>query len=310
MTVGITFTNGLEAIVITDKRVSGSGRQSDSVDKMGEFNGAGYQGVIFGSGSGSLVESVIQRLDKLKGETPPEFVINIYNHLQDKLTGLITFTTKEEQNKIKRKAKFIADEEAQKQFVQGELARLIEGIDKRIGEHPDFRTEFIVTLYDTATERVANFYINRSYHGEAFAPHHEIGSGADAANLYLSAALQGVDNKKLTAGELLFYVITAYAHANLNEGVGGTPKIAHISERGCKILPVEQSKALTNLSGAYVSRYEPSLTPDIMKKYCRELLAGKKNYFNRIARMLKMTPDSLTTMAVPYSSWQERANSR
>ncbi len=59
MTVGITLTNGLEAVVIADSRVSGYDRQSDSVNKMSVFTGEKYSGVIFGSGNGNFVEDIV-----------------------------------------------------------------------------------------------------------------------------------------------------------------------------------------------------------------------------------------------------------
>ena len=50
MTVGISITNGLEAVVLTDSRGSGANRQSDSLEKMQVLKKAGYHGVMCASG--------------------------------------------------------------------------------------------------------------------------------------------------------------------------------------------------------------------------------------------------------------------
>lgn len=309
MTVGITFTNGIEAIAITDSRVSGNWRQSDSVDKMGEFKRENYHGVLFGAGAGEVIEYALKRLDDYSSQNPEEYVAAFQGGIHQRVTDLLDRHVGAERKKSLWKAQLIPEGPKRELFLEQELGRIIQEYDK-MNEGAVAQTHFILTAYDKAAKKVKHFYIDARRWQEQFTSHHEIGSGADGANLYFAATLQGIDPKTIDAAELLFYVVNAYTQANLNVGVGGTPKIAHVSSKGSRILSVEQARVLTNVSGAYTSRYTPRLTPDRMKKYCGEVLEGKRTSFANIARMLNMTSDSLTTMAIPYSVWQERANSR
>lgn len=308
MTVGITFTNGLEAIVITDSRVSELSRESDSASKMGMFKKDSYHGIVFGSGSAVSVLSIIEELDVVDGNSVEDYAAALHEKLHSHEKKILNLNLQVEHEHIHRKAQLILDEKARAQFIEQEIGKLMQGYEKYRNDSPNLQTNLVITAY--AAERVRLFSINRIQWEERFDAHGEIGSGTDGANLYLGAALQGINTKMLTAGELLFYVVNAYSYATLNIGVGGTPKIAHFSQRSSRILPVEQTRLLTNISSAYTSRYTPTLTPQRMKKYCTDILAGQNVSLSHLAQMLNMTPNSLQTMAIPYSIWQERANSR
>ena len=62
-----------------------------------------------------------------------------------------------------------------------------------------------------------------------FLNHLEIGSGSDGANLYLATRLQGIDTTHLSPEQLAFFVLNAYATSTVNQGVGGSPKLARVS---------------------------------------------------------------------------------
>ncbi len=309
MTVGISFTNGVEAIVITDSRISGPSRQSDSVNKLGEFNKEAYHGFIVGSGSSYIVQGLYVRLISCQGESLDSYVAEVQSKIGSKVRELRQGNLQVQKDELLEKANLVLDEADRKKFLEQGTIRLLQEFDK-LKEDPITQTRFILTAYDKESKRARHFYIDAAQWVEQFSADYETGSGLDGAHFYFAGVLQGLDTRKLSSNALLFHAINAYAQASLNIGVGGTPQIARVSSEGNKVLSVEQARVLTNVSGAYTSRYTPHLTPDRMKRYCGEVLQGKRTSFANIARMLNTTPDSLTTMAIPYSVWQERANSR
>ncbi len=309
MTVGISFTNGVEAMVIADSRISGPSRQSDSVNKLGEFRKEGYYGFVAGSGSSNLVEGLYVAVPGCEGENLEAYLAQIQGRLRGRLFQLRDIHLQAEKEKIIAKSNLIPNEEDRKRYLEQGIGKLLQDFDK-LAENPSLQVHFVVTAYDRQLARLRHFSLDQDKCIEQFTPEYLTGSGTDGAHLYFAGTLQGLEIKSLQSSDLLFHAMNAYAHASINVGVGGTPKIAHVSSEGNRMLSVEQARLLTNISGAYTSRYSPTLTPDRMKRYCGEVLEGRTTSLINIARMLNMTPDSLTTMAIPYSVWQERANSQ
>ncbi len=98
--------------------------------------------------------------------------------------------------------------------------------------------------------------------------------------------------------------------ATLNQGVGGTPKIAQINKNGVRVLELPRARALANLSGAYLAEFSPRLAIDRTRGFFDEVLNKESPNYKRIAERAGIEPQTLTGIYVPYSSWQESANTR
>ena len=308
MSVGIAFTNGLEAIAITDSRASGSGRQTDSVDKMGEFHGDKYVGVVFGTGIGNLIEGVIRNLSGFSAENLDGFVELVHKDYKDRLDNYDNSYLASMIVEIEKKARLIENEKERKQFTKQKVSEVMQKYDKSKSE---WATYFVLIGYDNEKGRVRLFTFDQFINYEERTNHREIGSGADGANLYLSTKLQGVDSSKLGLADLAFFALNAYATSTVNQGVGGTPKIARISREGCEIIPAEKTVVLVNLSGAYLSEFNASvLDHELIRSRFEEILDCDHPEYKIMAQEVGLSEDTLRTTYIPLSSWQERANRR
>ncbi len=307
MTVGIAFTNGLEAIAITDSRSSGYNyRQSDSVNKMGDFHNDNYCGVVFGAGNGNLIAGVITNLDGFAADNLDDYVELVHRNYKARCDKDDISALAASKIEIEKKAKLIESEEERNQFIRGQVNEAIQNYNN---EKRNTETTFILIGYDNKKGKIRLFYLDPLTSREASLNHLEIGSGYDGANLYLGTKLQGVDSSKLDLADLAFFVLNAYATSTVNQGVGGTPKIARISKDGCEIVPPEKSVVLANLSGAYLSE-SPALTHESTRRRFKEILDGDDPNYKQIAQEVGLGEDTLKTTYIPYSSWQERANRR
>lgn len=311
MTVGITLSNGLEAIVITDSRASGlMGRQSDSVNKMGEFSKDNYAGVIFGSGSGNLIEEILRNLDSIPGEQLEEFVAEVHKRHKSSIDRFSNSYLQAQREEIYRKASMIQDEAEQKQFIQQQTGMVLQQYDQ-MKQDPSHRTEFVLTAFDKKAKKVRIFYIDANQTGEYSSDHIEIGSGSDGANLYFATKLQGIDARKLNAADMAFFVTNAYSLSTVNLGVGGTPKIAKISEDGSEVLDPEKTRVLGNLSGGYLSEFNQDLTAQKTREHFKAILdSNQRPDYEPVTKLLDLNTNTLTTTYIPLSSWQDRANSQ
>lgn len=306
MTVGIAFTNGLEAIAITDSRSSGLGRQSDSVDKMGNFSSDKYSGIIFGTGSGNLIEGVIRNLNSFSADSLDKFVEAVHNSYKGRVDVHDASYLKSMAVEIEKKAQLIGNKEEKKQFIRHRTSELMQEYD---GSKKNNMTYFILAGYDKDKEKIRLFSIDQFRCVEVCTNHMEAGSGIDGANLYLGTKLQGVDTTQLTLADLTFFALNAFSTSTVNQGVGGTPKIAMISKDGCEIIPAEKTVVLANLSGAYLSEFPASvLDHESARKRFHEVLTAASPGYGMMAQELGLNEDTLKTTYIPYSSWQERAN--
>ncbi len=305
MTIGIAFTNGLEAVVVTDSRVSGSGRQSDSVDKVGILEGERYAGVVFGAGSANVVYSVIRNLEDFSGKALDECVAAIGRFLLEGVDEEVRAPLVQCDKIITTKAALIQDDSKRKEYIEKETEKAQQGVEQIFREGTHTKTSLILVAYDKNSRKLRRFSISTFGSLEAHFPHIEIGSGSDGANMYLTTALQGLDNRTLGTNELVFFALNAHSLATINEGVGGTPNIVVVGQEGVKTLPDEKVIVLTNVSGAYMAR-------EIETRTARELFSSIVNAQNpdykRVAEVVGVSETTLRSMAIPYGTWQERAN--
>jgi hypothetical protein len=306
MTVGIALTNGLEAIVITDSRVSGSGRESDSIKKMGEFSSKNYHGVIFGTGRVDSILGIIKNLGSVSEDNLDKYVLalhTLYKNNMDSEEKIYFASIKDE---INRKSSLIENPEEREHYVRRETTRVIENYDKSKREEGFLA----IVAYDKEKGKIRQFTFGSSSVHEQFNDHMEIGSGSDGANLYISNKLQGVDTSKLKTTDLAFFALNAYSSSTLNQGVGGTPIIAMVSARGCDVLPPEKINTLGNISGAYLSEY-PSAELDLnstRRVFHLVMDLNKVVNYGNLAEKIGLNEETLTKMYIPYKSWQETAN--
>ncbi len=305
MTVGISLTNGLEAVVITDSRVSGGTRQSDSVNKMGFFSADRYNGVIYGAGNGNVIEGVTRYAKKIQGESLDGYVASVHQMLQQREQDLHSQTILSNRRTIDLKSKHIGSKAERQKYVEQETAKAITEYEQYL-RNPQNATQFIVVGYDAQNKRIRMHVIDSRSPAEYFMHHIELGSGADGAHMYLSNALQGLSMKDLSAQDLTFFAVNAYTSANINIGVGGTPRVAVISQKGAHALPVEQARVMANLSGAFLASINPELTTNRVRDHIGKIL--KKKGSGKVARDLCIPVHVLKSMTIPYGSWQERAN--
>ncbi|GEM_PF-2755547 len=308
MTVGITLTNGLEAVVITDRRSTGSnGRQSDSSTKSEMFRGPNYNGVMFGAGVGNVILGLLSSI----GGLPPsgnidEFSEQIRRFYKGKIDENDAQSIEVAKGKIQKKAALIDDAAQREQFVQQELFRHMQQYDQS-KQDPKMQSEFILAAFDGIGKRVRQFYLSKDMLTELFTPHAEIGSGADGAGMYFTTKMQGIDPSRMDLDQMALLAMNAYCSATVNTGVGGTPQIHLIDQEGTETLIRERSVALANVSGAYLAELiKPE--PDIALAYFRDILEHKEPRYDIIARKLGINPGALTSIWIPPSSWQEAAN--
>ena len=303
MTIGISFTNGLEAIVITDTRAVGSGRQSDSVNKMGEFSNKNYHGVLFGAGPANDVERAIKEVREVHTENLDMLVANLQMVHQKNIEEYERALVASKRGEIERKCAFIPKDSERDEKIRQETTDEMERFEQYKHEN---RATLILVGFDKLKKRTRHFWVNDKAYLESHLEHIEIGSGSDGANMYFATKLQGAEPKKFDLGDLLFFVANGYSQATINAGVGGTPKIVTITSERNNVLPVKKSRVIANLSGAYLAEI-PGLDRETVKSYLRDIL-NDLNREKEIARVLGINTNTLRTLLIPYSSWQERVN--
>ena len=306
MTVGIGFTNGREAVSLTDVQVLMYGRKSDSVNKTGIFNRDQYRGVVFGAGSGDRVMHIIESLGSIQGNSLEEMVkaLQVYD-----ISGLRKLEKNwMEQTRLSEEQKLAMIDDPK---IKGEVYKqMLKEADERLKEGRNrYKADIIVMGYDKNSNKIKLYGINDEDLTELTREHVEIGSGADGAHLYFSGKLQGVEPAKLTVPELVFFGINAYGFASINHGVGGAPRITLVNGKGVRTLSHDRSVALANLSGAYLAEFNPErLNRGQFMSHIEELISDGEFDLKAIARGLDLNPKSVTTKFIPYSSWQQTAN--
>ena len=305
MTVGIAINNGKEAVAVTDCRVSGGGRQSDSVDKMGHFNLSNFSGVIFGTGPANHIEGILRNLDAFNAETLEEYIAQMQNIYSNEFHAYKEREVEASKKDIGMRAALITDEKERTDFIRKIIFDQLRDFEKS-----NQGALFSSVSYDQKRKKVRILNFNLLNRFEMFTKTQCIGSGSEGADLSLSTRLQGLDVTKLSPEELAYFATNAYVISTMYQGVGGTPKLAKVTESGVTLYEQERAVALTNISGAFSSEYNPELTPRRTIDLFSEVMNKEKPNYQTIARLLKLNTDALTTICIPYSSWQERSNRR
>lgn len=302
MTVGIFITNRQEAYAIADSQVSASGRESNSYEKIGIVEADQYHGVIFGAGSANIFDSIVKNLDQFKDKkTLDDYIAAIHNKLKEGADKFDRQFIASHENDIQKKAEAIADPEERKQYIQAETQKLMQTYENMKGN----TSLFNIVAYDKDAKGVRAFSVSSYGHDEMFVDHTEIGSGTDGAHFYLATKLQGVNVEKLKSADLLFFLINAYSYANVNSGVGGTPKIGKIYSEEIKTLSQEGTKLVTNISGAYLAEL---ISLQKAREVCEMVDSEKEG--SVVVEGLDVDPSMLTDILIPFSHWQERANKK
>lgn len=311
MTVGLYISNGLEAIIITDPRVSGNQRESDTVNKQGLFNPKDYHGVIFGSGNSQpIMQMFYKTLKTCSGKDIGAYVGNLQKAHEKERDKEFSSYLKKANKKINTKSLVINNPDERKGYTASEKNKLLEEWDQ---EYSKSKTEFLTVGFDKKQNKISSFYFgdNTGNSIELFQDYQSIGSGSDAAGLHFGTKLVGVDTKKLKLEDLMYFAINAYSESTHNQGVGGTPKITIISKEGNKNLSKYRTKALTNLSGAYLSREnEEQLITDNTINIMKGIINDKSPDYKNIAETIGLNKETLITKTIPYSEWQESSNSK
>jgi hypothetical protein len=126
--------------------------------------------------------------------------------------------------------------------------------------------------------------------------------------MYFTQKLQGAELENMSDAEMLFEAVNAYCTSTVNQGVGGTPKIAYVTKEKCRILAPRDTITMVNLSGIYLSGNQ-ELDRETVRKCFRGILENRFDY-SQAAENLNLTESVLTNICIPLSSWQEAENRR
>ncbi len=67
MTIGISVTNGLEAVVISDTGlINSKGNEQDTFKKIAQFKGDGFSGTVTGAGMDNLPMAVLDMVRRME----------------------------------------------------------------------------------------------------------------------------------------------------------------------------------------------------------------------------------------------------
>jgi hypothetical protein len=313
MTVGIYLTNGLETFLISDSRQSGSGgaRLTDFAIKRAKIQNGNSHGIILAAGDANINDEVLKNADSFPHTTFESYLEAVYNLAKQRSNHSDKMFLDYEKEEIAKKAAAFLDERQKKKLVKSETRDLMNKYEGRKSQWYGIAT-FIIASFDKIANKMRHANVcnggREPGYMELFLSHQEIGSGTDGANMYFTQELQGRNAATLSKEELAFYAINAFSVSTLNGGVGGTPQIGYVSKDCADILPDDKSRVLANLSGAYLARYSPELSPEKTRDVILEVITQKKPDYNALGQILKLNEDALTTIAIPYSKWQERSH--
>ena len=141
MTVGIAINNGREAVAITDCRVSGGGRQSDSVDKMGHFNLSNFSGVIFGTGPANPIEGILRNLTEFKGENLDDYISGMQNIYAREVNEYRVREVAARKKDLEVHASLISDEKERAEFVRKIISDQLKELERN-GRGALFSSQF------------------------------------------------------------------------------------------------------------------------------------------------------------------------
>ena len=309
MTIGISLSNGKEAVVMTDSRGSTLMRKSDSYDKMELFFDDNYHGVFCGTGDANLLLGLNDKLKDIGCDSLDEFVFCIVESAGDVINVSDLQYIYNLKKEITKKMEFLDEDDPYRDDVfVDKLSEALEAYDGR--KLDEGNSLFELVAFDKEVGKIRQFLINPYKSEERYLGHLEIGSGSDGSNLYFSTKLQGLDRKNLTMNELLFFSCNGYNVSTVNNGVGGIPKIAQISEENCENFSPHQCIALTNLSGAYLSSHPNLNSVSETLKYIDGIVENDLEIYEILSEKLEISGKNLRTIFIPYSSCQKYFNEK
>jgi hypothetical protein len=314
MTVGIHYKNKDCIITIADKQVSmASGRQFNTVTKAYDFKTDNYHGVLYGAGSAEELLDIGENINALNGESIEDLVSNVYERMvNNRIEGTERYITRKKRE-IEAKTKLFPDSVAVEtvgEWKRSELGRVLKELDDYEKDpQKNVISEIVLDVYDEKNQKLRSFAVSYKGFGEMQSEKLEIGSGADAANLYGNMKTQGIELRDEPFEQLLFHAVNAYSASTINRGVGGTPNITVTDKKAARPLSKEKVAALTNISGAYLSEL-PGLTREDAENLFSEIVKDEHNWSEKACKKLGITEDTLIYATIPYSTWQEIANGK
>ncbi len=323
--------------MITDTRVSGRQRHSDSVNKAGHFHNDNFHGVVYGTGSANIIEGINKNMHPKAEHTFEEFVKTVYLEMKSVLDSSDRAYLESARAEIYKKAEvFLPEfvlgvikgraksysETEQTNFIKDEMKIAKEKYDKCIEQQyqqvkdaydmasRNRNTLITVTGFDKKINKIRQFQFNEQGYWEINSDHIEIGSGSDGANLYFSTTFSGINSETpLSTIDLILHSVNAFNYSTVNHGVGGTPKIIRISEKEDKPYSPDKVRALVNLSGAYISKFnEKKLNYLKNRQLAQKILSGDAKVYSELSAILDLNETAIKEVLIPFSSWQERTN--
>lgn len=282
MTVGIVFSNGLEAALLCDEIltiVSASGNSEDRVTKLGMFEHSNYHGAMVCAGEGNFSIGGITAFST-DGRRPNNILSSTEN-LDDLVKEVVVYVTgkldadddewlTQQLANARKKSKKLGDGEEAKRFFEAERDRIFKEFDSQ-KEHQMHAppVHFLMAAYDKQRLALRVLSILGQSVDEIHLPHHEIGGGANAARLYFAETMHGIDASKLKTSELAFYTACAFMRSTVELGVGGTPKMVFARKEGVNHLSGPAVSSLTNSCGYYLAG---ALTKPEVQTFARDLI--------------------------------------
>lgn len=310
MTTGIALTNGLETVLLCDEMVTAGQRQSVSAIKLGEISTDSYHGALIGAGAANIVLGGITaaHIKEIGEGSLDEFIGQVGKWVGKKLDAYDRHWLSEQLNNATKKSELISSEQERLQYMNAETARIWQQFDQyKEGQRQNPVLQLIVAAHDKKLAKARVFLISGTLGEEIYLPHVEIGSGADAAQLYFLEMLQGINTGNLKADQLLVHVSSAYMKSTLNVGVGGTPRMMLITEKEARNLSGLVAPLLTNVCGYHLAG---ALTAEEVKDVAEATLASNSaklsGNIREISGKLRTSEEDLMRATVPLSVIHKR----
>jgi len=305
MTVHIILSNSTDSVVISDSRMSGKGTKSDIRQKLQPIKTAHYHGFVYGTGKS---DKITLGYEKAK-EFPGEEIKGLSDSLSHFFRETLEYSLR--QSYASRLSEFgtaseVFDRLQKRKKTKAHLIKTIQQDERELILENEAKLQ--VLAYEKRSDSVQLYEVTRKDVEKRPTEFSGIGGGFRIARLYLESKMQGLDIKSLSTASLLFYLSSAYAFCNIDEGVGGTPNIGVVNKRENKILPLEITLPIVNIAGAYLAELDETFFSKARTiSHIEEILSGKAD-LHRIARRLGLTKEGLVSTHIPFSSFQERAN--
>lgn len=309
MTTGIALTNGIETILLCDEMVTAGNRQSASAVKLGEMANGGYHGALVGAGSANLVLGAATAASnkELVGEGLDDFVRQLQGWIEGKLDSYDRRWLSGQMNDAVKKSELIGDEQERLQYLNSERARIWQQFDHYKAEQRQQggTVQLLLAAHDSKLGKARLFSVSDAFRDEIFLPHVEIGSGADAAQMYFLEMLQGVNTGRLDAAKMLVYVASAYMKSTLNVGVGGTPRIVLIGKEKTDNLSGLVAPLIANVCGYHLAG---ALTREEVNGIADAAISGVEltRHAKAVSQKLEVGETDLMKATMPLSVIHQR----